>query len=401
MKRLPHVVVPDRAELPEDFGGLLIEASTWLTDAGGVLLLADPTPYGVGSEPGDRSLPTDHPALTSARRAGWTAGNVYNGWAKFRARGRSTVNLCIFPWQTINNLPLLYPTVEHTAQALSCWQVMLKTPWFGGPGTAGSDALEPYLKSLRPRGATLKPSKPGAIGYEMWMLGSDWSSRPEGQYLHGYDANRMFLAGAMVAEFAPWTLKPTGKIPFDKKLGGWWLIDSPPWNDRRMPDPAGYQDEKRRWVSTPTAALLKELEEEGVSAGFDVLDSYTGTAKRILRPWGEAMDKAWKAASDLHVTPLARAIKQAAARETLGLLNSSTYTTYRPDWWATIVAQSRVNLWRKCRRIGLVSNRWPVKIETDCVWYSSEDADPVTAAPPGIVIDHGRDLGKFKIQKGE
>ncbi len=212
---------------------------------------------------------------------------------------------------------------------------------------------------------------------------------------------------------APWQLQPTGPIPFDRKLSGWWLIDVPPWNDARMPDPAG-RGPLRRWVTTPTAVLLQELADQGLSGGFDVLDSYTGRGRRLFRGFAEMIESGYQA-TKLTDPPVASALKMAGAREVIGLMNTGAakFSTHRPDWHGAVIGLARANLWRKLHRVGLQEGRWPyapplvewdtgrngqprrlATVDTDNVWYGSDNADPIAAAPRSFVL--GDRLGQFK-----
>lgn len=358
----------------------------------------------------------DASALDTLAEAGWKSspwtdpatGNI--GWIKFRLDDDMAIHpdvyLGLIDELSEHRCPLLtfHPGGEFdphaTADNFTSWHVRTGHAWFGTPGLSGSDVLEPLLRATIPVPAILKsdrytgPRDAAELPYTLraWHQ----TGVADERHAHGYDASRMYLAAAINVEVAPWKLEPTGPTQFDKHRAGWWLIDVPPWNDTRLPDPAGYSDDTRRWLTTPTMALLQQLADRGLSGGFEVLDSYTGTSKRLFREWGETMEQNYLSAMHLGNTNLATAFKQAGARETIGLMNSKTYTTYRPDWYASIVAMARVNLWRKIFKVADTSGRYPRAIDTDCIWYGSNDLDATLSCPEPLVL--GDRLGQFKVK---
>ena len=341
-------------------------------------------------------------AVTAKQAAQYFDGPVDKGWYRIQ-RNDYQLNVAVVDNLDTHRFPLMHPTnLEITNQALRVWQLFTGRPWYLTPGIAGSDVLEPLLKAIKPRGARFRPRETGPEerdGAVERPYTDDpkspyhWKREEDGaKYVCGYDVTRMYLAAAGNAQICPWTLKETGKIPFDPKLAGWWLIEVPPWNDDRLPDPAGYGPPVR-WVTTPTAKLLWELEQQGLSAGFKVIDSWTGVGKGSLRPWKDIMERGYQESKAHNSTLLPVAFKQ-AARETIGLFKSSTYTTYRPDWHYTIVALARTNLWRKIRLVADSEGRWPLSVATDNVRYATPVPDPVSGCPTKLVL--GDRLGQFK-----
>jgi hypothetical protein len=269
-----------------------------------------------------------------------------------------------------------------------------------------------------PRRPALKATDGPEDGYELDWTDDDWSRPLEQPYAHGYDATRMYLAAAQACEvLAPWKLVHTGKRVFDPKRAGWWKVELGPWNDDRIPAPAG-PGESVRWVTTPTLVLLQELQEAGGAfQSFEVIDSWTQVGKRLLRSWAETIESAYHAGKDLRIPHVSTAddwtdgllissAAKAAYRETIGLLKPNagpdSSPTYRPDWHYSLIAQSRSTLWRKVWAIGLAEDRWPLTIHVDHVWYGSDDADPEDSKPAGIALvnakGHPDTLGTFKMK---
>lgn len=218
---------------------------------------------------------------------------------------------------------------------------------------------------------------------------SSWGREGEGEHVHGYDSTRNFLSAAGNALVATEILHHQ-RVKFDKNLAGWWLVDVPVWNDKRFPHPAG--EPGMRWVTTPTVQLLTDLEAEGVLGAFVIIDSYTAPGKRLFYPWSQRMNKTFMGTEDQTL----RAAMKDSMRATLGLTNSSTYTTYRPDWWHTIVATARCNLFRRMWKVGKDDGMYPVAVDVDCLYYASTEADPQLAAPSSLVFGDG--LGQFKVK---
>jgi len=260
-----------------------------------------------------------------------------------------------------------------------------------------------------------------------------WARTPPAEELqpfaHCFDGIRAYMAAALLCEVSPWPLKHTGRIRFNRRLAGWWLVELAPWNDPRMPDPAGYVDlvdgsDRRRlvrWITTPTLILLEELTAEGVYGGVRIIDSYTGPARDYpLREYAQRMDDAYQfsvrvdgkrravdyplvGADD--VAAIESAVKM-VGHKTYGALDSATNWAYRPHWWYSILALSRANLWRKLWAVGKNTGQWPLWVEVDAVWYGSTCEDPQEAAtvlqfpgpsgPKGIVLDmEGKQFGRF------
>jgi hypothetical protein len=227
------------------------------------------------------------------------------------------------------------------------------------------------------------------------------------KYATGWDTSRMYLAAAQSCEaLSPWSLKHTGRIPFDGKRAGWWKVELGPWNDDRIPAPAGPGEDAVRWVTTPTLALLTELESRGELAyqTFEVIDSWTAPGRRILRPWAETLERAYqdaRALAEIQGDPFGkdqdadavRAAVKGAYREALGLMNRPGSAVYRPDWHYAVIAQARSNLWRRMWAVGQAEGVWPLEVKTDCVWYPGDK-------PAGIPVRNGKGLsdalGTFK-----
>lgn len=384
--------------------------------------------------------PADNPATIALRKAGWKVTRLREwtilysaAMTRNQAGWRPTIHLGVLPWifeQDTSRCPLIARDHASTVQAFELWRELVGTPYHGTPGVAGISAMrEQATAGERAKGPTWQPKQTGPRdGYER-----DYNDPSEGgspdfllpmemipsdhKYLIGYDAKRMYLAAMGSALVCPWTLKPTGAdVEWTPELAGWWLITPAPWQDKRLPDPAGYPhkvDEDKRWVTAPTLSLIHELMDEGIHGGYVVHDSYTGPAKRVNRQWYERQRAAWKSpriapdptALDYAARMPVQAALKACYRETNGMLNAPESRIKRPDWHFATIAQARSNLWRRIRRVGDRLDRWPLYINVDCLFYTAETSDAEAEAPTwvgakgkpeGIVI--GDNPGQFTVK---
>lgn len=358
-----------------------------------------------------------------ARAAGWITGKPH-AWTPFRRDGK-TIIVGITSWPAITRCPLVDLGDEaSTVERLAIWHDMIGRAWSGTPGVFGADLLKALAPKWKVNGRQMGPAygypdgPPSGEAYELDYKPEDWSRPLTLRYAHSYDATRAGLAAAGVCEsLAAWTLKRTGRIPFDPTRAGWWKIELGPWNFDRLPAPAG-PGESVRWVTTPTLELLTELREAGGEfQDFEVLDSWTGPGKRIMRKWAETLDGVYRQARDLVADPDSPTTTQeadaaailatvkAVFRQTSGLLayvpeGGVHNATFRPDWHGALVALARSNGWRRMWTIGRRESRWPVEIDADNVWYESDDPDPERSRPAGLprLNRAGRSdtLGTFK-----
>jgi hypothetical protein len=382
--------------------------------------------------PVDERLPrggVDHPAVEDAARAGWSVGKI-GDWSTFKHAAGQALHVGLLPQidlrqdklGTYVDFPLYGPWLPDTISSLALWQEVTGSAWHGNPGIAGTAILralapKPQSQGGRSQPPTWRPAPKSPSGAllpvgpddvaELDLMMGHWHRGVEHRFIHGYDWNRQYIAAAIALEVCPWPLKHTGRIAFDKRRAGWWLVELAPWNVPTMPDPAGYLDEERRvlrWVTTPTLTLLEELTAEGVYGGARIVDSWTGPARDgITRPWGERMRDAYAlvhaSGADPGDVERVRTGLKLAGRQTPGLwaTNAATNWIHRPDWWYALVALARCNQWRAMWREGKATGRWPVTIDRDNMWYSSDLEDPDEARPQTIKYDPtGMRLGHVK-----
>lgn len=386
--QLPHYPVLPDPDVKEGFDSLVLRCANRF-DGSGILAVTNP----VMEQLGGFKLPL-----------GWKAyGRLETGWQKLMEHSDPKRTVVVMNMDEIDkyDCPLYTGDAASTGANLTAWHNKMGTAFLYTSGVAGMTVFEHMQKTKKTKGGKIarrpawKPEYSGMAwsGSNEWIYGRNSFVGPtEGEFLHGYDSNRHYLAAAGNALVCSDVLGHTGAIPFDKKLAGWWLVDVPPWNDPRFPHPAGVAG--KRWITTATVELLYQLaENEGVLAPFEIEDSFTGVGTRLLAPWAQLMEKSYR---DEQYNEALRTTLKDTMRSTLGLFNSETNATYRPDWWQAVVGVARANLFRKMWNAGK-EGRYPYAIETDCVYYHSDNPDPIQAAPLAFVMGHG--LGQFKVHE--
>ncbi|MGW9213229.1 telomere-associated protein Tap [Embleya sp. NPDC055664] len=248
------------------------------------------------------------------------------------------------------------------------------------------------------------------------LVGDDEGNR---EYAVGLDVNTAFLAAASrlpVGLGAPVHVEaPT----FDRKLPGCWYVDlSGIELDPRLPNPftpTGLPPTGPGWYATPTVAYAAEL-----GAEIDPFEAWIRPQHgAYLDPWYTRLRDAYLATmADLGVTPdlddtaflaamaehkradPARAIVLAAIKATvkggIGKLRERPQgaryrpgdrwpalerPTWRPDIRAAVIANARVGMHRKIRKLATTADLYPIAVLSDCVVYLSEGPSPLDVLP--------------------
>jgi len=200
--------------------------------------------------------------------------------------------------------------------------------------------------------------------------------------------NAQWLSAAGVVELGLSGIEerrdPAGKLPFDKKLPGYWL--------------ARIAGAPERWACTSTVAWALE---RGQAVAITKAHVWT-THSRALETWYERLRGARTALYD-DTTPAGR-LALGALKYTYALTISGFNSAwnkekrsplYRPDWRHLIIAQANANLSRALHKMDR-DGYTPVAVHKDAVYLVSDEPDPVTACPPSVTLGTG--LGHFKVQ---
>jgi hypothetical protein len=360
------------------------------------------------SVPGPKSKAArEHPALAALTAAGWLiAGQpVLASWmAVYRGPGTRTVRLWLPGWEH-DTCPMWgddgVPAVT-LAYRLGLFAERLGIGWRLTGGITGVD-LSKTFKRRSLRLASTDPPKPASAPLEVEIA---WSRKPMTDeagrgWLHCYDGNGAYTA-AYNTKVNTGGWRHVEAPEFDKELPGYWLVDPPEWADRLLPDPfdptgrdARTQRAGPSWRATPTLAGLAEL-------GYEIrpreawlpADGYG----RWWEPWYERVRDARAALLAMAPDRDAAAVLDALRtvwHQTHGMITIASQGKRR-DHDHTIIAAYRANLLRRLVAVGEAESRWPLAIATDNAAFASDDPDPRSACPAGIVLGAG--LGQFKVK---
>jgi len=315
-------------------------------------------------------------------------------WLDLRKKGEAGSSVSIvFPlydehavWGFDTDGALLLAALLAYAQAVGA-------PYYRSPGRTGLDLLQEVGK----RGADAKREFPERLpppaGQVDTVTELSWlrtlSPAERGKaYLHSYDKNAQWLSAAGVVELGLSGIEerhdPNGKMPFDKKLPGYWL--------GRI---AGAEE---RWACTPTVAWALE---RGQAVAITQAYIWT-THSRVMETWYERLRGARTTlyADEMPAGRLALGALKYTYALTISSFNSvwqrdKRSPLYRPDWRHLVIAQANANLSRALHKMD-AAGYTPVAVHKDAVYLLSDEPDPVAACPPSVTLGTG--LGHFKVQ---
>lgn len=372
-----------------------------LGSAAGVVLLHEDAADRIGWPTQRVDAPEDHPAAVSARDNGWEMSGAHVPWSIATKDGRK---LHIARWTDVAG-PLRLHTSVGTAMLLETWHQWIGQPWHTSSGGAGLAVLRQHATGVKAWRSDRGPADGRPAFEDVWSRQTWQAPRPASPppYVIGYDTVRAGLAALGSAELSGYPLvfahnesapvldRP---IQFDPKRAGWWLAEIAPWGDDRLPHPAGYADgETLRWITTPTMTLLDWLAERGEMGKTTVYQSWTGPKARIFREAASVLEIGYQRSEALSGGAAAGlgdvmggAIK-AAYKEAHGAMGSDDHHQWinRSDWYHGINATKRCNMWRRVHRVSRETNRHPLWIDDDCVYYGS-DTDRPRADPPALPL---------------
>jgi len=277
--------------------------------------------------------------------------------------------------------------------ALLAYAGSVGMPYYRSPGRTGIDLLQ----NLGKRGADSKREYPerlpapagqaDTVSELSWLRTLSPAERGKA-YFHSYDKNAQWLSAAGVVELGLSGIEerrdPAGKLPFDKKLPGYWL--------------ARIAGAEERWACTPTVAWAMER-----GQAVSITEAHVWTQhSRAMETWYERLRTA-RTALYADTTPAGRlalgALKYTYAL-TISGFNSAWHKEkrsplYRPDWRHLVIAQANANLSRALHKMDMAGYT-PVAVHKDAVYLVSDEPDPVVACPPSVTLGTG--LGHFKVQ---
>lgn len=364
------------------------------------------------NERGDLVEAGEHPFFANASAWDIQPAGVLSWWLHGFQRGvYGAVDIAIpaynaaagawLSWDTATDGPTLL-------RALAYFETATGTRARRSPGSTGTGLMRALHSS--PHGLSIEP--PAALPPPVMRnvevepvctrpLSAEERSR---RYVHSYDKNAQFLGAcsSLALGFGEAEHTAAGPVPFDRTRPGYWrarlLFPTLP----AFPEAwLGLGEE--HWYTTPTITLALEL-----GASVAIAESYTWPEHhRALEPWYKRLRDARAALTsdgerfpDSDARELACAAVKAVYTQSIGWLSSRLWAReghalYRPDWRDAIIAQARANLLRtaeSCTAAGVP----PFMVGADCLYFTSNEPDPVRALPPALTL--GQTLRDFKVK---
>ena len=380
----------------------------------------------VGAKPGDLVFPTgeDHvlvvqgdPMLWRALADGhpsWRAAGKVQAWTRWTSVEHPDCKV----WVLLLALagPDQRPTFmatgdpERACRALLDFGHAVGHPYVINPNHTANMALRRLLipdkdvKGVRPDRRVEPYWGSGQRGAVDDQAGGDliWQRPPlrdeSGGWVHAYDLNAARLSAMNVVEVARDELEWFGPREFDPTLAGYWGIQRSKLSKGHVL-PAGaarlcppFIDTDRPLISVTTPIMQLWAETVGVPP---IQAARVAPGVRLFRSVAERWDKARKrylAEDDRMIADMKQIYRGGT-----GLLASPGGLIYRPDWYHAIMDRQRATLYTRMLQVHEQSDRWPLRVHTDCLWYASDTEDPSLAALELGLPIHPERLGHFKI----
>jgi len=361
----------------------------WLTDA---WVRAAGLPATL--EAGGRFREVRHPFVSDSLDELHAFPEALGAWLALRKKGEAGSGVSVvFPLYDEHAVWGLDTDGATLLAALVAYAGAVGAPYYSSPGRTGTDLLQ----ELGKRGAGAQreyPERlPAPAGQAETVTELSWlrTLSPDERakrYLHSYDKNAQWLSAAGVVELGLSGIEergdPGGKLPFDKKLPGYWL--------------ARIAGGEERWCCTPTVAWAIER-----GQAVTIREAHVWTRhSRAMETWYERLRGA-RTALQADATSAGRLALRALKLTyslTISGFNSPWHREkrsplYRPDWRHAILAQANANLSRALHKMDQAGYT-PVAVHKDAVYLLSDEPDPVAACPPSVTLGTG--LGHFKVQ---
>jgi hypothetical protein len=263
-----------------------------------------------------------------------------------------------------------------------------------------------------------QPPLPGITFATSIVTGYSWE-RPYAGSATVLDRSGAWVAAASSVQIAHGALEHTGPLAEFGGRPGYYQVAVYPWYESAvMPSPLGHVKHETAWIPAPTAALLRELVNQGRWPDVAVLDSYTGDPCR-LSDWTTHVNalRAHAISTYGRQSPRYNDVKEAfgmAMSLMLGVVDDGVRRTWkckarRPDITHHVQAQAAATLWRwgdDCRQV--TPDLPPVALRNiDELVVPTDAVDVLTRTPrPGgrkpLELDElGVKLGTFKIKGTE
>lgn len=368
----------------------------------------------------------DSPALASARAMGWEIREerVWMTAVRKDKYQERTIHIGIVPWLS----PATFALYAQDDPLLMQWRMyewtrMLGVPFVGEQvGMSGHNVIRDRSK-LRKEPRWHLPNRAEGIepARQSTELPFNWRGpQPESGTLFQFDAtaqhmaamNNVYVSGDLLRHRTP-------EPPSRKNPPGYYRVVPPAWAmSRSLPHPIGRlpgESGKSVWITHVTLDFLMELHEDyGIVDPPELLDSWTSDYRcRAFREFGSILSEALRQSATYTEDPVMHTAMKTVYKATVGMMARPGGRIYRPDWTHAVIAQARCDLWRKAWREGskarytpprsddirIGSGAWPVRIETDALWYASPDDTPVW--PATFLRGDGLTPGTFVVKKSQ
>lgn len=279
--------------------------------------------------------------------------------------------------------------------------------WRPNPPSMYKDVHEPMWNWSMPLVQTVPLAGNGGLTVPCWT-----PAPPGNGILFGsdtvltLDCNAAYLAAASTVEVAHGKLEHTGRISFDPKRPGYWLIGLHPWPLTTIWSPLGTaQLAQRAWLTTPTVTVLAQLVESGYWPDVHVYDSHTSTTRCRLRGWTEHIATDRREALATGDVERYEEIKlgYSQAVTTMGLDKKSL--CFRPDWSHHVRAQHAANMWRKASKAWteygcpVLASGTVDELSVPLRSMETMEGERLTGRRTPIRLDQsGKSLGSFKVK---
>jgi hypothetical protein len=269
------------------------------------------------------------------------------------------------------------------------------------PGHAGVHLMDDLMpRGIRRQGVSPWPapvlSSPPIVRDINWT--DPTAAEAPGHYLHCYDKHGSYLNATSTLELGYAGLEHrAGPLEFNKSEPGYWLVSRP-------------TDSAPTWTATPLLAYNMSLPD---APAYRFHEAYVWRGhKRCLSAWYERLRDARTAllqridasggkGHDLVADMAYKALK-GTYTQSISLLraqwfidnNRTDSPAFRPDWMHMIKARAAAVIYANVARM-----EWdPVAISNDALFFLSDEADPIAAAPPGMRLGSG--LGQYDVKYG-
>lgn len=408
-------------------GELLNRLDGFLAFPAATVMLDGTVPSQLGfSGPPPEPGKVDSPPLASARAKGWEVREerVWMTFTRKDRRKERTIHVGVVPWLSPRTFALYAQGDPLLMQwRMYEWTRMLGVPFVGEQvGMSGHNVIRDrcVLKKeprwfLPNRGIGIEPAGRAT------ELPFNWRGpQPDFGTLFQFDATAQHMAAMNNVHVSGDFLQHrTPGEPVRQNLPGYYLVEPPYWGRSGcLPHPIGRLDGEPgepKWVTHVTLDFLMELHEDhGIVDAPKLLDSWVSDYRcRVFRNFGAILSNALRESATYTEDPVMHTAMKTVYKATVGLMARAGGRIHRPDWTHAVVAQARCDLWRKAWREGSKaryrpprsddvltgSGAWPVRMETDALWYHAPDDTPVW--PATFLQGDGLTPGTFVVKKSQ